>query len=206
MNRFYIISFILHLTIFSILIFVSRSSSTPLPEFNIVKVRIAPLPQPKVIDIEEPVEEKEIEKIKEEIPKEKAPPDKKPKPLKNKVKTKKKNKQKIKKGLPDIKPTVYTGSGRGFTYSYYLNILLNKINKNWKNPFKGKDVVLKTVVYFEVDKNGRIYNVRLEENSGNDLYNETTIRAVTLTKRLPPLPKEFSDDYLKVHLEFLTAQ
>jgi len=112
----------------------------------------------------------------------------------------------VNKGLPDIKPKIYTGSGRGFTYSYYLNILLNKINKNWHNPFKDRDIVLKSIVYFEVDKNGKIYNVRLEQTSGNELYNETTIRAVTLAKKLPPLPQEFSDDYLKVHIEFLTAQ
>jgi TonB family protein len=112
----------------------------------------------------------------------------------------------VKKGLPDIKPKIYTGSGRGFTYSYYLNILLNKIGKNWHNPFKGKDIILRNIVYFEVDKNGNIYSVRLEEDSGNDIYNETAMRAVIITKSLPPLPEEFADDYLKVHLEFLTAQ
>ena len=65
---------------------------------------------------------------------------------------------------------------------------------------------MKSIVYFEVDKNGNIYSVRLEEDSGNELYNETAIRAVVATKSLPPLPEEFADDYLKVHLEFLTAQ
>jgi TonB family protein len=63
-----------------------------------------------------------------------------------------------------------------------------------------------SIVYFEVDKNGHIYSVRLEEDSGNELYNETAMRAVIITKNLPRLPEEFSDDYLKVHLEFLTAQ
>lgn len=206
MNRFYIISFVLHLTLFGVLVYVNRSASTPLPNFNVVKVHIAPLPQPKVIEPEKTDQKEEIKPAKEEPPQKKVPPKKKNIPKK---KTKIKSpptKQKIKKGLPDIKPTVYTGSGRGFTYSYYLNILLNKINKNWKNPFKGKDIVFRSVVYFEVDKHGKIYNVRLEDDSGNDLYNETTMRAVIVTKRLPPLPQEFSDDYLKVHLEFLTAQ
>ena len=67
-------------------------------------------------------------------------------------------------------------------------------------------MVLKSIIYFEVDQKGKITNIRLEENSGNDVYNETAMRAVTLTKKLPPLPQEFSDDYLKVHLEFLSAQ
>lgn len=205
MNRFHIISFILHFVVFSTLIFISNSNSMPMPKFEIVKVHIAPLPQPKILSVEEPIQEEIEKEVKKDPQKEKAAPEK--EKIKEKTKKiEKKTEQVIKKGLPDIKPKIYTGSGRGFTYSYYLNILLNKINKTWQNPFKGKDIILRSVVYFEIDKTGKIYNVRLEENSGNDLYNETTIRAVTLTKRLPPLPQEFSDDYLKVHLEFLTAQ
>ena len=206
MNRFHFISAFVHLLIFSVLLLASRSIK-PIPKIEIYKVSIAPLPQPKILSIEEPVPEEEIEKEKKkEIPKEKAPPKEKTSPVKTEKKKLKKPEKIIKKGLPDIKPKIYTGSGRGFTYSYYLNILLNKINKNWHNPYKGKDIVLKSIVYFEVDKKGKIYNVRLEESSGDNMYNETTIRAVTLAKKLPPLPKEFADDYLKVHLEFLTAQ
>ena len=108
--------------------------------------------------------------------------------------------------MPDIRPEIYTGSGRGFNYSYYLNILLNKISQNWNNPYKNRDIILKNIVYFEVDKNGLISNIRIENDSGDEIYNESTIRAVALTKKLPPLPQEFSDDYLKVHLEFLTAR
>jgi TonB family protein len=203
MNRYHIVSTLFHFAIIAAVLLMTRKTFNPIPKFEVYKVSIAPLPQPKIIDVEEPVQEEVKQEIKEQ--KEKAPPPQKTKPKKIK-KTTEKLEKKVKKGLPDIKPKVYTGSGRGFTYSYYLNILLNKINKNWQNPFKGKDIVLKSIVYFEVDKNGKIYNVRLEENSGDEVYNETTIRAVTLTKRLPPLPKEFSDDYLKVHLEFLTAQ
>lgn len=206
MNRFHFISAFVHLLLFSALLIASRSVR-PIPKIEVYKVSIAPLPQPKILSIEEPVQEEEIEKEKKkEIPKEKAPPKEKTSPVKTEKKKLEKSEKIIKKGLPDIKPKIYTGSGRGFTYSYYLNILLNKINKNWHNPYKGKDVVLKSTVYFEVDKKGKIYNVRLEESSGDNMYNETTIRAVTLAKKLPPLPKEFADDYLKVHLEFLTAQ
>ncbi len=206
MNRFHFISAFVHVLLFSVLLIASRSVK-PIPKVEVYKVSIAPLPQPKILNIEEPVQEEEIEKEKKkEIPKEKAPPKEKSSPVKTEKKKLEKSEKIIKKGLPDIKPKIYTGSGRGFTYSYYLNILLNKINKNWHNPYKGKDIVLNSTVYFEVDKKGKIYNVRLEESSGDNMYNETTIRAVTLAKKLPPLPKEFADDYLKVHLEFLTAQ
>ncbi len=205
MSRFYIFSALLHVIIFSFFAIAGRSTFAKTPTYDVYKVSIAPLPQPKIVPVEEPVKEQIQEEVKKEVQKEKAPPKKEPTPKKEPKKEKTVEKV-IKKGLPDISPKVYTGSGRGFTYSYYLNILLNKINKNWHNPFKGEDVVLKSIVYFEVDKNGTVRNVRLEENSGNDLYNETAILAVVATKKLPPLPQEFADDYLKVHLEFLTAQ
>lgn len=205
MNRFYLLSTVLHVVIFGIVLYINRDTIKPIPEIEVYKVSIAPLPQPKVI-AEEAIEEEIVEEVVKEEPKEKAPPrEDTPKPPEKKT-AKQEKKEVIKKGLPDIMPKVYTGSGRGFTYSYYLNILLNKISKNWHNPFKDKDVVLKSIVYFEVDKTGRIYSVRLEEKSGDAIYDETTMRAVTMAKKLPPLPQEFADDYLKVHLEFLTAQ
>lgn len=206
MNRFHILSVLLHAAILSAVFISGRAQLRAIPAVEIYKVSLAPLPQPRVISPEEPAEEtREI--VPEEKPEEKAPPkkeEKKPEPAKKPVE--KKAEEVVKTGLPDIKPKVYTGSGRGFTYSYYLNILLNRISKNWHNPFRDQDVILKSVIYFEVDKDGTIYGVRLEETSGNDIYNETAMRAVIVTKSLPPLPDEFVDDYLKIHLEFLTAR
>ncbi len=199
MNRFYGLSILLHLVIFSIILQASQGGSKKIPLPSVYKVSLAPLPQPRIMNIEE----LQKEEVKKESKEEKTAPKKESGTKKEKIGEKTK---KIKKGLPDISPKIITGSGRGFTYSYYLNILLNKIGEQWQNPYKGQDVVLKSIIYFEIDKNGTIANVRLEENSGDDLYNETTIRAVTLTKKLPPLPEEFSNDYLKVHLEFLTGQ
>ncbi len=206
MNRFHCLSILLHTTILAALFISSRADLKTLPRLEVYKVSLAPLPQPKVISPEQATDEIK-ETIPEEKPEEKAPPakdEKKPEPPKKPVE--KKAEETVKKGLPDMKPKIYTGSGRGFTYSYYLNILLNKISRNWHNPFRGQNVVMKSIVYFEVDKDGNIYSVRLEDRSGNELYDETTMRAVIATKSLPPLPDEFGDDYLKVHLEFLTAQ
>jgi TonB family protein len=205
MSRFHLFSILLHIFLFAAIFISGRAHFKPIPKIEVYKVSLAPLPQPKIIQPEEPQEE--IEDVIEEPKEEKAPPEKaQKKTTPPKKGAEKKTEEVVKKGLPDIKPKIYTGSGRGFTYSYYLNILLNKISRNWHNPFKGKDIILMSIVYFEVDKNGHIYSVRLEEDSGNELYNETAMRAVIITKRLPPLPEEFSDDYLKVHLEFLTAQ
>ncbi len=204
MSRFHVFSIVLHVLIFGAIFLSGRAHFKPITQLEVIKVSLAPLPQPRIIQEEPP--QKPEEPV-EEIVEEKTAPKKEVKRTEAPKKTPEKAaKEVVKKGLPDIKPKVYTGSGRGFTYSYYLNILLNKIGRNWTNPFKGKNVVMKSIVYFEVDKKGNIYSVRLEEDSGNELYNETAMRAVIITKSLPPLPDEFANDYLKVHLEFLTGQ
>lgn len=203
MNRFTLISIFLHFLLFGTIALSSKGSFKSIPKFEVYKVSLAPLPQPKILGTPEiPIESKPIEKL--EKKEEKKPPEiKKGTATKKTEETKKKG---LPDGLPDIRPQIYTGSGRGFTYSYYLNILLSKIAQNWRNPYQGKDIILKSIVYFEVDKNGIISNIRIEDDSGDEIYNESTIRAVALTKKLPPLPEEFSNDYLKVHLEFLTAE
>jgi len=216
MSRFTLLSILLHILLVGTIALSSRSSFKSIPKFEVYKVSLAPLPQPKVSGIPETPAESPTIKEPEKKPEEKKPPEEKKtavvkeskqtKQTKETKKTEETPKKGLPDGLPDIRPQIYTGSGRGFTYSYYLNILLNKIGQSWHNPYREKDVILKSIVYFEVDKNGVISNIRIEEDSGDDIYNESTIRAVALTKKLPPLPQEFSDDYLKVHLEFLTAQ
>ncbi len=213
MTRFLTISFLLHAALFASIAISNRTSFKTTVRTEVFKVNIAPMPQPKVLGTPNaPEETAEKEKPVNKKPEEKSPPAAKPSEPKPAPAAAKKTpaaqpaeKKGLPDGLPDIKPQIYTGSGRGFSYSYYLNILLNKIGNNWHNPFRGQDVILKTVVYFEIDQNGNIYNVRLEDDSGNETYNETTIRAVASAGKLPPLPQEFSNDYLKVHLEFLTA-
>jgi len=204
MNRFYLFSFFLHTTIFSVFGIATKCNLKPLPRIEVYKVSLAPLPQPKILGAPELKIKPEPKKIEEKsVPKEKKTSSKK---SGQKNKKKASPKKGLPDGLPDIRPQIYTGSGRGFTYSYYLNILLNKIGRSWNNPYRDKDVILKSIVYFEVDKDGVISNIRMEDGSGDEIYNESTIRAVALAKKLPPLPQELSDDYLKVHLEFLTAR
>lgn len=208
MSKSVLVSLIVHVFLFAAIAFSNRTTFKPAKKIEIYKVGLAPMPQPKILKAED-VKAEDLKSPVEKL-EEKATPSKEGVPKKKeeaKPAVPKKGSEKgSPTGLPDIKPQIYTGSGRGFTYSYYLNILLSKIGDNWHNPFKGKDVVMKAILYFEVDKTGKISNVRIEENSGDEIYNESAMRAITLTKKLPPLPQEFSDDYLKVHLEFLTAQ
>lgn len=87
-------------------------------------------------------------------------------------------------------------------YAYYLNTILAKIADNWANPYAGQNKTFNAAVYFVVEKDGKITEVKLEKGSGNAAYDASTTRALLVTQQLPALPPEFSGPRLKLHLEF----
>ena len=49
----------------------------------------------------------------------------------------------------------------------------------------------------------RIVTVRLvEKTSGNPLYDQAALRAITEATPFPPLPEEFRETFLRIHLGF----
>jgi TonB family protein len=95
---------------------------------------------------------------------------------------------------------VYSKGGR---YSYYVEMILKKIGANWTNPYEGSSKKFAATIYFVVHKNGKITSVKIEKGSGNELFDRSAERAVTVTNYLPPLAGEFENqDSLKLHLEF----
>ena len=100
---------------------------------------------------------------------------------------------------------IKVGGGYSFGYSYYLNMILSKIGDNWLNPYEGGKK-LAVVVYFTITADGSIEDIKLEKSSGDTYYDQLALRAVYVTKRLPPLPSEFREERLKVHLEFECTQ
>lgn len=109
------------------------------------------------------------------------------------------------KGLPEgVDLGSEFGSARldasGFDSPYFLNVLFSKIRNNWDNPYDGTDSV-GCVIYFVVDRSGRIIDSAIEKTSGFPSYDQSALRAV-LASRPPPLPNQFGSDELGIHLEF----
>ena len=97
--------------------------------------------------------------------------------------------------------------GANFPYPYYLGNIQIKIISNFKPAISAKEAKnLKAVVYFLVDKSGKIFNVKLEEKSGHFLFDQEAQRAVLRSNPLPALPLAFGSDRLGVHLEFVGGE
>jgi TonB family protein len=59
------------------------------------------------------------------------------------------------------------------------------------------------VIYFEIDREGQIRgDPKVKQSSGDELYDQSALRAVVDSIPFPPLPREFPGQYLKVNFGF----
>lgn len=95
-----------------------------------------------------------------------------------------------------------------FPFSYYLRLLVTRIRENWR-PVRGSSELnqrLNSVVAFQILRHGEIRSVLLETSSGNYLFDQAAQRAIYSIKNLPPLPEDYREESLTVHLEFESLQ
>jgi TonB family protein len=93
-----------------------------------------------------------------------------------------------------------TLEGRPFEFPWYLEQLVRKIERNWRPSSN----TLRATVYFRIARNGRISDIRIAEESGNFLFDQSARRAVEASAPMPPLPGEYDGDFLGVYFDFDT--
>jgi periplasmic protein TonB len=81
----------------------------------------------------------------------------------------------------------------------YLTLMVQRIRQNW-NPNQGARG--EPIVKFTIRRDGMIVAVELEKSSGQELLDLEARRAVHRTQQLAPLPREFTESSLTVHLTF----
>jgi protein TonB len=81
----------------------------------------------------------------------------------------------------------------------YLVTMQQLIRRNWneKQPAGGE-----VMVKFTIQRTGTITDITLERSSGYAALDLESQRALSLTRQLPPLPAQFPDATLTVHLSF----
>lgn len=94
-----------------------------------------------------------------------------------------------------------TVDGGPFGSSYYLALVFGKIRDLWENPVETSST-LRVTIYFKILKDGQVLDAQVEKSSGIDLFDQSALRAVLSNVPLPPLPAEYTGEYLGIHLEF----
>jgi TonB family protein len=108
-------------------------------------------------------------------------------------------------GDGEVKTTIGSGGVEGglsdVDFPYDIWRVTQIIDRNWENPVLTQKT-LACVIYFQIDRTGRIRGAAIEKGSGNDQFDSHALRAVERTKNLPPLPLTYKYDVLGFHLEF----
>jgi TonB family protein len=90
-----------------------------------------------------------------------------------------------------------------FEFTYYLILVRNRVVTNWTPPSGLTSASTpQATVYFRIARNGVLSDIRLEKPSGLEFYDRSTMRAVTISDPLPPLPLGYRGGSLGVHFEF----
>ena len=101
-----------------------------------------------------------------------------------------------------------TGGGAGaggyldvgnFCCPDYLETMVQLIQANWNGQ---QSVSGQAQVKFTILRDGTLSGIELEKPSGYFALDREAQRALLVTKRLPPLPRQFTEDHLTVHLIF----
>ncbi|MCX5800606.1 MAG: TonB family protein [Candidatus Eisenbacteria bacterium] len=95
-----------------------------------------------------------------------------------------------------------------FEFSYYLVAVRNKVSSSW-NPPAGLSTAasaVRTVVFFRIERNGRIADLKIETPSGIPFFDQSALRAVLRSEPFPSLPRGFADSSLGVHFGFEYVQ
>lgn len=91
-----------------------------------------------------------------------------------------------------------------FPFTYYLQIIIDRVSGNWFTSLvdPGTRGNFQTTVYFKILRDGRISSLKIEESSGLRSLDLSALRAVQSSSPFPPLPKEYEEEYLGIHLIF----
>jgi len=101
-------------------------------------------------------------------------------------------------------PGYGAGGLANFPYTYYLNIITDRVSSNWFSSLvdPGLSGSFQTVIYFRIEKSGQVSDIKIEQSSGVTPLDLSAVRAVKASAPFPPLPREYEDAYLGIHLIF----
>ena len=94
------------------------------------------------------------------------------------------------------------GEGGGGIGDVYAAQIVMAVQPNWHWPAQAQGS-LSVALYLKIDATGRVLAVRVEESSGNSIFDSSAVSAVRVTQVLPPPP---SPAYREIILRFFPMQ
>ncbi len=222
-----VLSIIIHSSVFFVLFYKNNKKNVfiqvpfEVSFYSPVQTKMSEIVETKPAEETKPVEEvKQVEEVKPVVKKKKKKVIKKDAiVVKDKVKEKEKVKEEAKEESPVEEKVVeekqqsaessgsVVSSNKGimfenknFKYSYYTNTIVKKISKYWQ--WSSSTSAYRAVVYFKIAKDGSVYDIKVQESSSDQNFDQNAIRAIQLASPFAPLPASYEDNYLGVYFEF----
>ncbi|HYB42702.1 MAG TPA: TonB family protein [Candidatus Methylomirabilis sp.] len=89
-----------------------------------------------------------------------------------------------------------------FPYAWYLRQVLQKVQGEWLRQNHLTEPGQKPLVFVEIQRDGSIRTPRIEQTSGNSLYDQAALRAIVDASPFPPLPRDWPKASLRVMFRF----
>lgn len=109
------------------------------------------------------------------------------------------------RGLPTGSPAgagALTLDASDFPYAWYLRQVLQKVQGEWERQNLRSEPNQHPLVLVEIARDGSIRVPRIEQTSGNAVYDQAALRAIVGASPFPPLPQDWSRPSLRVMFRF----
>jgi len=93
------------------------------------------------------------------------------------------------------------GKTGNFPYQWYVQAVKKKLNENW-NVTEGASPRIYAQAAFTIIRDGSLTDIEIEEKSGNPVFDYQVQRTVDISGPFPPLPNDFKEPTLRVHVRF----
>lgn len=104
-------------------------------------------------------------------------------------------------------PAIESGGGQvsgrtdGITIHLYKIDVYETIKRNWSYPVQD-DKSLAAIVELTVQNNGTILKTRMTQNSGNERFDQSVLKAIKLSDPLPPFPEGYRKTHEEIEINF----
>ena len=98
-------------------------------------------------------------------------------------------------------PTGIMADFPNFPYPWYVAQVRSMLWNEWSSRMP-RGGGLKSLVGFKIKRDGSVKGVQAEKTSGNKLFDYAACTSVEQAAPFPPLPQEYKDSNLAVHVEF----
>jgi len=111
----------------------------------------------------------------------------------------------VQAAAPDTGGSAITAEFPNFPYPWYITQVRAALWNEWSSRMP-RTGAISTVVGFKIKRDGKIEGAKVDKSSGNKLFDFAALSSAEQAAPFPPLPADYKDSTLSVHVEFKVGE